>query len=180
MSTVSLDHKAERLSIGIKNFGTDVMRIKANRHHFMVESSTIANNIKSIAISCNDQEKATCSYEELQRKGREMRKKTKSYFYKWWVGIQAGNSQPWHAFVLFLPTLTRMPCTGNFIKRINAHDMDHIQGCIQKFCKFDCSPCCLSFQLKCLRRKMTSLVKHKEKVYNWRSLQLNQSPKSQL
>jgi hypothetical protein len=50
MSTVSLDHKAERLSIGIKNFGTDAMRIKANRHHFMVESSTIANNIKSIAI----------------------------------------------------------------------------------------------------------------------------------
>lgn len=37
MSTVSLGHKAERLSIGIKNFGTDAMRIKANRHHFMVE-----------------------------------------------------------------------------------------------------------------------------------------------
>jgi hypothetical protein len=57
MSTVSLDHKPKRLSIGIKNFGTDAMRIKANRHHFMVESSTIANNIKSIAICCNDQEK---------------------------------------------------------------------------------------------------------------------------
>jgi hypothetical protein len=50
MSTIALDHKAERLSIGIKNFGTDAMRIKANRHHFLVESSTIANKIKSIAI----------------------------------------------------------------------------------------------------------------------------------